>query len=184
MISVHPHKIMINGFPESTSSTCPSSDNELNYEAEESQNTSTSSISSSTSTEVVSLLSRLRSPTTRLVAWEGNVSNSPTGKHQSCGATGNEPKNIQPYQHVKKKFPNEHLKVNHNKKLFCEAHREELSLKSSSLHNHLRSTKHIEGKTRLASKEARERDIAEALKVYIADNHLEGETMPESQQVF
>ena len=83
-----------------------------------------------------------------------------------------------------KEFTGEHLKVNHNKKLFCEACREELSLKSSSLRNHFRSTKHVEGKKRIARKEARERDIAEALKVYNADNHLKGEIVPESQQVY
>ena len=106
----------------------------------------------------------------------------PTGKRRSHSTTGNELKNIQPYQRVKE-FTGEHLKVIH-KKLFCEACREGLSLKSSSLRNHFRSTKHVEGKKRIARKEARERDIAEAFKVYNADNNLKGETVPESQQVY
>ena len=74
--------------------------------------------------------------------------------------------------------------MNHNKRLFCNACREELSLKSSSLRNHFQSSKHIEGKKRLDRKEAREKDIAEALKGFNSQNHLKGETLPENQQVF
>ena len=67
-----------------------------------------------------------------------------------------------------------------NKRLFCEACREELSLKHSVLCSHMKSTKHIEGKKRLESKVAREKSIAEALKKHNEESHLRGETLPES----
>ena len=57
-------------------------------------------------------------------------------------------------------------------------------LKSSSIKNHLKSNKHQEGKVKLSKKEAREKDIAEALVQYNSDNHLRGETLPQSQQVY
>ena len=98
----------------SSTATHPSSDSDYG----DTQNTSTSS--SGTSTGIVSLLSRLRSPTPSDLRRKRNIaSNPPIGKRRSCGTIGNEPKNIQPYQHIKE-FPGEHLKVNH-KKLFCEA---------------------------------------------------------------
>lgn len=48
-------------------------------------------------------------------------------------------------------------------KLFCEDCREELSVKKSSVVNHLKSAKHIKGKERLKNKEIREKDLAEML---------------------
>ena len=69
-------------------------------------------------------------------------------------------------------------------KLFCTACREEVSLKSSSVKNHTRSTKHDEGKKKLAKREAREQEIAVALKAHNSEVHLVGETLPDSQQVF
>ncbi len=59
-------------------------------------------------------------------------------------------------------FPNESL-TESNGKLFCLACREELALKRSVALLHVKFNKHIEGKERLGRKEARERDIAEAL---------------------
>ena len=115
--------------------------------------------------------------------WEETASNLPSGKHRSRGGSLNEPKNIDPSQRVKE-FPGEPLKVNHNKHLFCHACREELSLKSSSLHSHFQSSKNIEGKKRQDRKKAREKDIAELLKGFNSQNHLKGGTLPENQQVF
>ena len=68
--------------------------------------------------------------------------------------------------------------------MFCKACREELSLKSSSLSNHLKSQKHKDGKRRLQKKEAGERDIAKQLAVYNEENRTVGETLTESTQVF
>ena len=69
-------------------------------EVEESQSSNTSS---GTSTEVVSLLSRLRSPTSSDLEWKRKIVSNPppTGKRRSRGTTENEPKNIQLYQCVK-----------------------------------------------------------------------------------
>ena len=50
-----------------------------------------------------------------------------------------------------------------NNKLFCKDCREELSVKKSSVVNHLKSSKHIKGKERLKNKEIREKDLAEML---------------------
>lgn len=58
------------------------------------------------------------------------------------------------------------------------------SLKSSTVKNHVRSSKHVEGKQKLAKREAREQDIAIALKAHIAQEHLVGEYLPEAQEVF
>ena len=69
-------------------------------------------------------------------------------------------------------------------KLFCNACREEVSLKRSSVRNHTRYTKHNEGKKELAKRVAREQEIAVSLKPHNAENHLVGETLPDEQQIF
>ena len=146
----------------SVAPTCVSSDCDSESEVED----TSSSIGSKTTPEPVSLLSRLKSPTPSDLSRKRKIaSNPPKGKRRSRGDTGNDPKNIYPHQRIKE-FSGEPLKVNLNKKLFCCACREELSLKLSSLRNHFQSTKHIDGKKRLEKKEAREKDIVEALKVY------------------
>ena len=57
-------------------------------------------------------------------------------------------------------------------------------MKSSSIKNHCRSAKHLEGKQKLEKKQAREQDIAEALLKYNKEEHPRGETLPQNQQVF
>ena len=64
-----------------------------------------------------------------------------------------------------KKYPNESLVVSAGN-LFCSACREEVSLKSSVVANHIKSAKHSASKERLQQKNAR------------------GETLPEEQQIF
>ena len=59
-------------------------------------------------------------------------------------------------------FLNELLKVS-GCKFFCAACREELGLKRSTIHNHVRSQKHENSKKKLEMKTAREQDVAEAL---------------------
>ena len=97
-------------------------------------------------------------------------------------ATTAEPKSINPQQTVRQ-FPGEPLIVS-NEKLFCNACREQLSMKMSSLKNHIQSSKHKDGVKRLKSKEAREKSIAEALKAHNQEAHLKGESLPENQQVY
>lgn len=136
-------------------------------------------------TTAVSLLSRLRPPPPSDLGRKRRVACNapPIGKRRSRGATTAEPKNIHPYQRAKI-FPGEALKVNAQKKLFCDACREELSLKLSSIHNHVRSAKHVKGKEKLAKKEAREMNIADALQKHNEEVHLKGETLPDGQKVF
>ena len=59
-----------------------------------------------------------------------------------------------------------------------------MSLKMSSVRNHVRSVKHEKGVKRLKGKEQRERSIAEALAAHNQENHLRGETLPADQQVY
>ena len=82
-----------------------------------------------------------------------------------------------------REHPNEELSVS-NGRLFCNACREELSLKATVLKNHLKSSKHDEGKKKLKTKGAREKDISLALEKHNEKNHLEGETLPINQQVY
>ena len=133
---------------------------------------------------VVSLLNRLKSPEpSKLCRKRKAASNAPNRqKRRSTGSTSSEPKTVQPLQRVRQ-FSSEPLSVRKNK-LFCEACREELSLKTSVLHNHMKSTKHNEGKKSLENKVAREKSIAEALRKHNQVNHLVGETLPDHQQVY
>lgn len=79
--------------------------------------------------------------------------------------------------------PGECLTIS-NKHLFCRACREELSLVSSVISNHLKSAKHQTGKQRLAKKEKEESDIAEALVSSDKESHPVGETLPPDQRVY
>lgn len=111
------------------------------------------------------------------------MTNPPHGKRRCrAGRSDVEPKNVTPSERVKK-YPNESLVVSAGR-LFCSACREEVSLKSSVIANHVKSSKHKAGKARLEKKEARESDIASALRAHNEAVHLRGETLPEQQQVF
>ena len=100
----------------------------------------------------------------------------------SSSSTSSEPKRVTPQQRLKE-FQGEHFVVSMSK-LFCKACREEVNLKRSTITNHIRSVKHVDGKNKEAKKEAREQDIATALRAHNAKEHLVGEHLPEAQQVF
>ena len=87
-----------------------------------------------------------------------------------------------PSQRVRE-FRTEQLTVSAGK-LFCTACREELGLKRSIIQGHIRSAKHADGKKRLERKEAREKDISEALRKHDHNVHQKGETLPESRRVY
>ena len=94
--------------------------------------------------EVVSLLNRLKAPRASDLARKRKVAaNPPKGKRGCRGVTVAEPKNITALQRVKA-FPDEPLCVSNSN-----ACREEMSLKMSSVKNHIRCTKHEEGRRRL-----------------------------------
>ena len=90
-----------------------------------------------------------------------------------------DPKSVTPSQWVSE-HPGEYLTVS-NKHLFCRACREELSLISSVVHNHVKSAKHRAGKKRLGIKEKCEQDIAKDLKASDEVTHPVGETLPQDQ---
>ena len=92
-----------------------------------------------------------------------------------------DPISVTPSQRVKE-FPNESLTVS-NKRLFCNACREEVGLKSTVVRNYVRSNKHEMGKNRLARKDAVERDIAQAFRAAETE-HSRGETLREDQRVY
>ena len=57
-------------------------------------------------------------------------------------------------------------------------------MKKSVLIQHVHSAKHATGKERLASKHARERNIADMLRKYDKDEHPIGETLSEEIRVY
>ena len=102
-------------------------------------------------------------------------------KRPSASATSN-PLSVSPTQRVKE-FKNKCVCVSGGK-LFCQACREELSLKKSTIQLHVASSKHIAGKEKLVLKEKREIDIAQALQKYDDDVHPSGETLPDSIRIY
>ena len=52
------------------------------------------------------------------------------------------------------------------------------------IRNHIRLVKHVNGKNKVAKKEARKQDRATALRAHNAKEHLVGEHLPEAEQVF
>ena len=109
----------------------------------------------------------------------------PPGKRRSSTSSvrgASDPKTVTPSQRVAE-FPNENLSVS-NGKLFCLACREQIALKQSVVSYHIKSAKHLEGKEKLLKRDAREHDIAEALKRTDECNHPRGETLPIDQRVY
>ena len=82
-----------------------------------------------------------------------------------------------------REFPKEELTQSAGK-LFCNACREELSLKLSILKLHIALSKHAAGRQALAKRESRERDIAKALQAYDKQENPSGHTLPEAQRVY
>ena len=89
-----------------------------------------------------------------------------------------DPPSISPSQRAKE-YPGEHL-VQSGSKLFCQACREDLAVKSSVVKNHVSLNKHQTSKEKLKEKVAKERDIAEALHA----RDRETQTLPEEQDVY
>ena len=94
-----------------------------------------------------------------------------------------DPKTVSPSAHVKE-FPGECLTVRHGR-LFRDTCREELSLKKSTVKNHIYSgTKHKDAKERVEKKEARERDIADALAVHNKSEQPAGKYVSMLERVY
>ena len=94
--------------------------------------------------------------------------NKPTAtkkRHQAGASNSTDPKGVAAQSRVKD-FPGEYLVVKKDK-LFCEACREELALKKSTISNHIGSgEKHKKAKEALEKKQAREQNIAKFLTGY------------------
>lgn len=117
------------------------------------------SATASSAPQVQSLLTKLKCPATSELARKRKVATNlpapPIGMKRSKGKNVGDPKSVSTSQCIKQ-FPEENLKVS-DKKLFCDACREPLSVKKSVIEAHIKSSKHIKGKARLASKEMREK---------------------------
>ena len=142
------------------------------------------SISSATESETTSLL---RSPTLSDLSRKRRIDANPPplGRKRASGQALHAkyvPKSITPTQRARE-FPDEHLIVSAGK-LFCRACRETLCTKRSVVQNHVRSSKHEEGKKKLKMKETREADLALALEKHDHETHRKGETLPEAQKVY
>lgn len=141
------------------------------------------STNTSSSESAVALLDKLTSPTPSLLARKQlRINPPPAGKRRGYARGNSDPKLVTPSQ-CTKEYPGEELIISGGH-LFCNACREELSLKASVVRSHVKSEKHVKGKKQLASKEARERDIATTLQQHNTHNHLEGESLLIDQQVY
>ena len=120
----------------------------------------------SDSPSVISLLDRLRSPTSAGLARIRQLKQNPPPKGVKwgkCKEKGN-PKNISANECVTT-YSDEGFIVRKSK-LFCHACKEVLALKKSSIEYHIKSQKHISAKKKLALKNKEESNILEALHVY------------------
>ncbi len=99
--------------------------------------------SSSDTTDAAGVLGRLCCPKASDLARKRKVdSNPPKGKKCSQGLGVSDLKSVTPRQRVGE-YPGQHFSVS-NAKLFCQACREELSVKSSVLQSYIRSAKQKE----------------------------------------
>ena len=71
-----------------------------------------------------------------------------------------------------------------NDKLFCEACREEVSVKARIIKRLVESSNHKSGKERLSQKKKREMLIVDAMKNYDQEVHPKGEMLSDNQRVF
>ena len=121
-------------------------------------------------------------PSTLVRKWTIATNNPPTGKC-SCKSTNQNKAaaSIKPQQRIVE-FKVEHLCVSSGK-LFCNAYREEVNLKKSSVKNHIRSVKHKNSKNALKAKIKREKSISEAIQQHNSEVHHRRETLPMEHQV-
>lgn len=140
---------------------------------------------SSTSTaSPISLLDVFRAPQASELTRKTKVdSNPPIGKKTSRGQGCSEPKSVSAKDRVNQ-FPDECLTVNRGGKLFCSACREELSLRKNIITNHIGCNKHKTSKEKLKTSKAKEQDIMDSLRIYDAEHHPVGETLPMTQRVY
>lgn len=100
-----------------------------------------------------SILHVLKAPQPSVLARKRTIRcDPPVGVKKSKGLTlKSDPKSISPSGRLKE-FPDQSFKVNCSKKLFCDACREVLSCKKSSIEAHIKTKKHEIGKGTLEAK--------------------------------
>ena len=145
------------------------------------RDTTTSEASSST---VVSLLERLKAPKKSELTRKRKIFTNPRehGMRKKRPSCSSNPKSVTPSQRVKE-FPNECLTVS-ARTLFCEACRQEVSLRRCIVKNHIASSRHLKMKDSLKERKGRDVDIAKSLKQYDEEQHPSGECLPEKQRIY
>ena len=123
-------------------------ENEVNMAHGNEVSSELTTTSFSESKAIPSLLDIFRSPKLSEISRKKKIYNNTCGgthrKTRSTSSSASEPKTVRPQQRLKQ-YPNEPFDISAGT-LFCKACREELSLKSSSLSNHIKSTEHRDGK--------------------------------------
>lgn len=126
----------------------------------------------------MSLLDRLKAPKPSELSRKRKVLCK--GKKKSSGSRALKTKLK---VHPSSEFAREELTVSLGR-LFCKACREHLSVKRSTVMNHVKSIKHVNSQDKLKTKQTREINLATALKRYDESVRPVGETLPEEQRVY
>ena len=171
------HKIAASGVY--SSSTIHDSSDESDQECAQSS-------SSSTLSSANMLLNCLRCPAASSLAHKRKISHNPIGGKKRSDRptyTLRIMRSVSPADRVDQ-YPGECLCVGQNNTLFCNACRQELSLKKSVISKHIQSGRHTAGKGRVLINEKFERTVAQSLESYNKDMHPVGETLSEAVKVY
>lgn len=136
-------------------------------------------------TRVVSLLDRLKAPDSSDLSRKRKVATNKGGNRRN--AKKKSEKDYEPQVSATtrlEEFKDESLKAMSNTVLFCNACKEEISVKKSVIKGHVQSKKHIAYKEKLKTTKKKELDIAEAFAKFDKQHHPKGETLPTATRVF
>ena len=123
-----------------------------------------------------SLLDVLKAPQASDLTRKRKIdSNPPVGQKRSKGQGTSEPNGRSA------QFPDECLTVSRGGKLFYSVCREELSLRKNIITNHISCKKHKTSKEKVRTSKAKDQTI---MRIYDAEHHPVGETLPMSQYVY
>ena len=176
------------GLSNSSSSAASTACTNETEECEFDSNTTTDSYTTTTiAAPTVSLLNRLKCAERSSLARKRKVKTNPPpvgakkGQRHTPLSYTYTPKSVTPAQRVKD-FSDESLTVSGGR-LFCNACREEVCMKSQVIRMHIKSKKHASGKDGLKKRKVQDMDIAEAFKAYNSTEHVVGETLSSECQV-
>lgn len=79
--------------------------------------------------------------------------------------------------------PGEYLTVESGA-IFCKACRTAVSSKASSLHRHIRTKRHVDGKKQRAAELKHQQSVVQSMVAYNTAVHPQGETLPKKERVF